>query len=97
MKNKDRNLIFALSFLCAATGFLIPFWPLTVVGVVGAALFGQYIFAVVLGVLLDLAYGSPTGFLHYLFFPFTILSAASIVLRILGKKYLFRKAPQEHL
>lgn len=97
MKNRNRNLILAIAFLCAASGFIINFWPLEVVGIVGAALLGHYIFALLVGVMLDLAYGTPTGILYYLFFPFTLLAAASVLGRIVGKKFLIRKTPPEHL
>ena len=97
MKNKNRNLVLAIAFLFVATGFLVPFWPLSVVGIVGAALLGHFVFALIVGAILDLAYGSPTGLLHYTFFPFTLLAGMSSVLYIAGKKFLVGKAPPEHV
>ncbi len=88
---RTRNLIYALTFLLAATGFLLGFWPLAAAGVVCAALLGRPFFAIVVGLLLDLAYGQPIGILYYVFFPFTLLALLSIAAHFFGKRYLLQK------
>ena len=89
--------IYAITFAIAATGFLLPFWPLSVAGVLIAALSGRYAFALMVGLLLDLGAGIPTGLLHYLFAPFTVLAAAASVVRLLGGAYFLDKTPPDTL
>lgn len=89
--------IYALTFAIAATGFLVPFWPLSVAGILIAALSGRYIFALMVALLLDLASGVPTGFLHYLYAPFTILAALAGALRLFGGAYVLDKTPPDTL
>ncbi|HWB34278.1 MAG TPA: hypothetical protein VG753_03105 [Candidatus Paceibacterota bacterium] len=84
---KNSYIAIAIIFLIAAAGFLIPFWPLTVLGVAAMALAGYPLWAIALGLLLDVAYGAPTGTLHLLIFPFTIVALAGIVVREAGKRY----------
>lgn len=86
MKIKTRSILL-LSFAVAATGFLIPFWPLELAGLAIAGLAGHPIFALVLGLLLDIAYGQPTGALGILFFPFTLFALITILARMFSKRY----------
>lgn len=79
-----KSWIYSFSFVLAGAGFLLPFWPLSVAGILLAALAGRWIFAVCVGLLLDVAWGMPTGVLHYLLLPFTFLA----LLAALGR-YLF--------
>lgn len=95
--SKSNQVIFAIIFLLASVGFLLPFWPLAALAVILAAFLGHPFYAVILGVLLDFAYGAPTGMKYYLFFPFTILAGVSFGLKILGLKYFLGKKPPEHL
>ncbi|MDB5225353.1 MAG: hypothetical protein JWL87_305 [Candidatus Adlerbacteria bacterium] len=89
--------IYAITFAIAATGFLLPFWPLCVVGVLIAALSGRYIFAVVVALLIDLGLGMPTGVLHYLVLPFTVLAVIAALARIFGAAYFLDKTPLDRL
>ncbi len=89
--------ILAISFALATGGFLLPFWPLEVVGIMLLGLAGHPIYAVGLGLLLDLAYGAPTGHLHPLLFPFTALAIVMIGARYFGRKYFFDVSPQDSL
>lgn len=68
------TVLLTLSAALALIGFLLPFWPLALLGVAIAALAGRWVFAVVLGILLDAAYGAPTGAWHVLYAPFTIFA-----------------------
>lgn len=89
--------IYALSFAIAAIGFLMPLWPLCVVGILIAALSGRYFFALLMGVLLDLGFGPPTGMLHYIVVPFTLLAAIAALVRFFGSAYFLDKTPLDTL
>ncbi len=89
----SSRYIYALSFAIAAVGFLLPFWPLCVIGVLIAGLSGRYFFAILVGLLLDLGSGVPTGWLHYIFVPFTVLAAIAALLRVFGAAYFLDKTP----
>lgn len=89
--------IMAASFILSAIGFLMPFWPLSAVGVLLAALTGRIFFALFLGLLLDLAYGPPPGYFRILFFPFALLALIGSLFYALAGRYLFSKKLQEIL
>ena len=97
MQKSNNKWILLTAFLLASGGFLLPFWPLEALGILFAALMGHWIFALVLGLLLDLAYSAPTGMLHPLFFPFTLLAALSIVLRRIALQYFLDSSSKETL
>ncbi len=88
MSNSASLTILALSFAIAAAGFLLPFWPLGLFGVAIAALSGHWIGAVIIGLLLDLAYGTPLGRLHALYFPFTIFALLVALVRYYVAAYV---------
>ena len=94
---KQKKWVFILAFLLASGGFIIPFWPLEVLGILAAAFGGLGVVAIGLGLLLDLAYGMPTGFLHYLFFPFTLLAILALAGRYFGLRVLFERAGHDTL
>lgn len=93
----SSRYIYAIAFAIAAVGFLLPFWPLCVIGVLIAALSGRYFFAIPMALLLDLGSGVPTGWLHYLFVPFTVLAVAASLLRVFGSAYFLDKTPPDTL
>ena len=97
MNKKTKRFILAVLFLLASGGFLLQFWPVEVVAVLCASLFGFPLFALGTGILLDIAYGAPMGLMHFLFFPFTLIACLGLILRILGKRYFIHKTPQEHI
>lgn len=74
MSNSRAASILILSCALALAGFLIPLWPLGLIGIALAALSGPWIFAVGIGILLDIAYGAPVGLWHFLYFPFTLFA-----------------------
>lgn len=78
-------------------GFLMPLWPLSVVGVLLCALSGRYAFAVCVALLLDLAWGAPTGRFMYLYFPFTALALCASIVRYFGGRYVLDRQHQEKL
>lgn len=86
--------MYALSFVITAMGFLLPLWPLCVVGISISALSGRWIFAVFMALLIDLAWGAPFGVLQYVYFPFTALALALAAGRyFLSGYFLDRAAP----
>jgi len=91
-----KRIIWA-SVLLGALAIVVPYWPLSVVAILLAALGGEWPLAVVLGMLFDVLYGRPPGgFLHTLVFPFTILAVVLSVMRPLIKRYL-RRDSQKYL
>jgi len=46
MNNEHRRVVPAISFVLAAGGFLVPFWPLSVLGIALAAFTGRWILAI---------------------------------------------------
>ncbi len=87
----NTKWILSISFLLAAVGFLLPLWPLSLLGIALAALSGRWVFAIAIGVLLDLAYGAPLGTLHYLYFPFTLAAVVLSLVRYVGMGYVMNK------
>lgn len=94
---KSSRLWFSVAFVLAGAGFLLPLWGLSALGVIVAALAGQWVFAVFLGILLDVANGAPTGHLQFLFFPFTIVALMTMLVRTIAQRYLLKKTPQERI
>ncbi len=95
--SNSTKWILASSFALSAIGFLLPFWPLAVVGILLAALSGRVVFAIAIGLLLDIAYGAPLQTAHMLFFPFAAVAVVGILARVLGKKYILSKDTQDSL
>ncbi|MBX4192404.1 hypothetical protein KW798_02865 [Candidatus Parcubacteria bacterium] len=91
MSNVTIKWVLACSFATAAAGFLLPFWPLSVAGILLSSLSGRWIFAISVGLLFDIAYGAPMN-APFMFFPFTLVALLGVVGRYLGAKYLFNKS-----
>ena len=81
----------------SGAGLVLLFWPLSLLGVVFAGLFSSSTLAILLGILFDVAYGPPSGILHFLYFPFTTSALLAILLRLFGARFLLGKTPQERL
>ncbi len=88
--------ILIVSFLLAAVGFLLPLWPLSVLGIALAALSGHWLFALTLGLLIDIGFGAPRGSLHYFVLPFTLSAAVFGLARYWGTAFM-RRSPGEKL
>ncbi|HVV15408.1 MAG TPA: hypothetical protein VHD55_03355 [Candidatus Paceibacterota bacterium] len=98
MRNRKQSyFFFAFAFALAAGGFLASFWPLEVLGMLLAGVAGHPVYAIGLGILLDLAYGAPTGHLHMLLFPMTALAILAVLGRRYGGKYFFDASEQDRL
>ena len=91
----QSRFILLLSFVIAAAGFLIPFWPLTLLGIALLGLLGHPIAAALLALLVDIAYGRPTGMLALLFFPFTLFALTTIAVRAVGKRVLLTRTERD--
>jgi hypothetical protein len=94
---KTSRWIYATTFLLAAAGALLPFWPLCVAGILIAAFSGRWLFAVGMALLVDVAWGAPTGMLHFLYFPFTLLALLGAAVRVWGSRYFLDRNIQEKL
>jgi hypothetical protein len=91
MMNSSTTWIVSTSFLIAAAGFLLPFWPLTVAGIALCALSGRIFFAVAIGMLLDVGYGAPVGPYQALYAPFTLCALVFSALRMFGGQYMRKR------
>jgi len=93
----SSRLIYVLSFIIAAAGFLWSLWPVCIIGILIAALSGRWIFAVAVGILIDSAWGPPAGILHYLFFPFTALALVGALAYWFLSGYFLDRTPTDTL
>lgn len=89
--------IYAVSFVLVAGGFLTPWWPLSVFGVALAALSGRWLFGLLAGVILDLAYGAPTTTAQFLFFPFGLFALLLALVRVVANRFLFSRGFREKI
>ena len=89
--SSSTKFIIAVAFILGAVGFLLPFWPLCAAGIALLALSGRFVFALGMGVLLDVAYGAPVGRFYFLLFPFTLTAVVLSLARYIGSKYLLKK------
>jgi len=94
---KYNRWLLALIFIVTAGGFLLEWWPVAMLGVVAMGFVGRGYFAPPLGLLLDLAYGTPLGPAMYLFFPFTILGLVIVVGRYFAGRYFMNRGSQDTL
>jgi len=90
--SRSSLTVYALSFIIMAAGVLLPLWPLSVVGILIAALSGRWIFAILMALLIDLALGVPQGTLHVLYVPFTILAVVASLLRYFLSGYFLDRS-----
>ena len=94
---RTSQLIYALSFIIASTGFLLSWWPLCAAGILIAALSGRWLFAALVGILIDTAWGAPQGVLHYLYFPFTLLALLAALGYYFLSGYFLDRTPPDTL
>ncbi len=95
--SRSSRLIYALSFIIAVAGLLLPLWPLCVAGILIAALSGRWLFAAFVGLLIDIAWGAPAGMLHYLYFPFTALALLGALAHWFFAGYFLDRTPTDTL
>lgn len=87
MRTNER-LIVAAVIICFIAGLVLPWWPLAVFAALLAALFSWWPLAILLGLVLDCIFGAPTGFLHAVPFPFTLLIVVIVVAKALSIRHL---------
>lgn len=83
--------IYATTAILIAAGFLLPFWPLSVVGVALCALSGRWLFAIAAALVVDIAWGAPLGLARYLYFPLTLFAALCALVRAWAAKYFLER------
>ena len=93
---KSKRIYSLIGFVLFAAGFVFSFWPLGALGLLLAAAMGQYGSAIILGLLMDVAYGKPVGMWHFLYVPFTLLSFIVIALHYSLSSY-FREGGIDRL
>ena len=91
MSNETGWWISAISFALAGAGFLLPFWPLSALGIALAAFTGRPILAIALGLLLDIAYGAPVGRWYVLYIPFTLTALVCVVGHSIASRYMRKR------
>ena len=97
MKKNSRLFFVLLCCVGVCAGFLVPFWPLSVVSAVLLAFFGSTALALILVLILDIAYGVPTGVLHLVLFPCTLLVLGVVCVRLFSKRFFLQRGIQERL
>jgi hypothetical protein len=97
MNSSQQRWVLAVFFALAAIGFLLPLWPLSALAVVLMSAWGRWLFAISVGLLLDLAWGAPVGLVHYVYFPFTLLAVVTALVRAWSAKYFIDRGLQERL
>ncbi len=75
----------------------MPLWPLSIAGILLAALSGRIFFAVFAALILDIAWGAPTGLAQYLYFPVTLVALLSAALRLLSSRFLLQRGSPERV
>jgi len=95
--SKNSRLIYALSFVIVSVGFFVPLWPLVIVGILIAALSGRWMFATFMGLLIDVAWGPPSGVLHLVYVPFTLVALGAALLSMLLGGYFLDRTPPDTL
>jgi hypothetical protein len=96
MKN-PRRWILAVFIALTALGFVLPFWPLSALGLILLSLWGRWLVALLLGLLIDVAWGAPVGALHFIYFPFAALALVVALARLYGARYFIDRTPSETL
>ncbi len=89
--------LYATTFVLVAAGFLLPLWPLTVLGVALCAFSGRWVFAILVALLVDVAWGAPMETAKYFYFPLTLFAAVCAALRVWGRRYLIDRSLQEKI
>jgi hypothetical protein len=75
----------------ALAGFFVPFWPCALVAAVFAGGSGRLVLGVCVGLIFDIAWGVPGGFLGALYFPLTLAALGAWVARLTAQRYFFSR------
>lgn len=95
--NQASRWIYAVSFALVGTGFLLPLWPVALLGVALSALSGRFVCALLIALLLDVAWGAPFGLAQYLYFPFTAAALVMTVVRYYSASYFYDRSTPDTL
>lgn len=87
---RDNRFSALLALALFILGFLIPWWPLTLLGLILLAMGGRWVPAFLCAFFLDVVYGVPPGHLHILPFPFTFLVCVMLIVQLLLVRYVRR-------
>ncbi len=87
-RHSSERLSLILAIISAALGVLVPFWPLLILSILLLASGGRLILALAFGILLDIAFGVPTGMFAPLYFPFTVVALLAALGMRLGARFM---------
>jgi len=90
MKSSD-TWIYIGSFALGAGGLIFSFWPLTLLGIAIAVLYGHEFYGTFLALIFDLVLGVPTGLLGYAHFPLVIFALICFVVRYFALRYVLER------
>jgi hypothetical protein len=88
---------YGVSLLLMVAGLVLPFWPLSALGVLAAVLGGRWMFGMVLALALDLLWGAPTGAWRWDPLPMATLAFVATALRLFGGKYFLDRTLPDRL
>ena len=84
---RRTSWIFWFAIVLSVIGFLL-YWPLAAAGILLLALTERPALAIVIALVLDVAYGAPPLRFHNFFFPFTLLAICAIGASLATRRYL---------
>lgn len=76
------------SLILFTLGIVLPFWPLALVGIGSALVFGATFLVLIGALIVDVLWGIPTGLFHWLALPYTTLVCVGIIARAILMRYL---------
>ncbi len=97
MSRAKKTLPYLVSLALLTAGFLLSWWPLYAAGVLAAALWGRWIFALCIALVLDIAWGAPAGALAVIAMPATLACALVSLVRAVAARYMSSRALPERL
>lgn len=83
-----------LAVILALAGLIVPFWPLSLIGIAVICASGGVVLGLSLAILFDIVWGLPSGILEVLVLPATALALLILIGRILVLRYMRRGMPE---
>ena len=95
-RNGNKSWVYVPAIVCT---MLAPFffWPLGLLGIFVAAFMQLPVLAVVLGLVLDVVYGSPPASFHFVLFPFTLFAVLAVLVRTFANRYVVKRRREDVL
>lgn len=81
MRKSSERLMLAVGAILFGAGLIVPWWPLSLLGVLTYAVIGRWFIALVLALFLDLVFGTPTNLWRHILFPFVFVALAVALMR----------------